>query len=124
MAQPHMSQGNDSNSGIEEIVGLELEILRALCTSPQPAEECDQLLRELSSYDWRDPEHRVVYEALLRTRGRIGGALQSEIAATATRMGFPDVEWGEYFGRGGILQVAEVGSRIRGLIAASARLPR
>ena len=118
-----MSHEHDSNSDVAQILGLEREILRALCASPHLTGDRRTLLRPLASHVWRDPEHRVVYEALLRTLTRDPGALRSELPATATRMGFPDVEWSEYFQCGDTSQIAEVQSRIRALGAASAQLP-
>jgi len=118
-----MSHEHDSRPNVDQIFGLEREILRALCASPHLTGDRRTLLRPLASHVWRDPEHRVVYEALLRTLTRDPGALRSELPATATRMGFPDVEWSEYFERCDISQIAEVQSRIRALAAASAQLP-
>ena len=119
-----MSLGNDSNLSAQQIVSVECQILRALCTSPHLGAEIDRLLAELRIHEWRDPEHRVVYEALLRIRVRDAATLRPELAATATRMGFPDVEWGEYFEPGGVSQVGEVECRIRALIGASAQSRR
>ena len=119
-----MSLENDTNLSVEQMASVECQILCALCTSPHLVAEIGRLLAELSTHDWRDPEHRVVYEALLRIRVRDAATLRSELAATATRMGFPDVGWGEYFEPGGTLQVGEVESRIRSLIGASAQSRR
>jgi hypothetical protein len=118
-----MPRERDSNPDVAQILGLEREILRAICASPHLTGERSMLLGALASHVWRDPEHRVVYEALLRIRARDPDALRSELPATATRMGFPDVEWSEYFERGDTSQIAEVESRIRALAAASAQLP-
>jgi hypothetical protein len=109
---------------LSEILALEREILRALCASPRLTSERGGLLKGLVSHDWKDPEHRVVYEALLRTLTRPSGELRLELPATATRMGFPDVEWREYFEQGGNAQVREVISRIQALLASCARLSR
>jgi hypothetical protein len=109
---------------VNEIVGLEREILRALCASPHLTSERGRLLKALASHDWKDPEHRVVYEALERTLTRGSRALCSELPATATRMGFPDVEWRVYFEPGNTAQVSEVKSRIRALAASCAKPSR
>ena len=119
-----MRHDRDQPRNVSEVLGLEREILRALCASPHLSSERSGFLRALGSYDWRDPEHRVVYEALLRTLARGSGTLRSELPATATRMGFPDVDWGEYFKPSEASEAPEVESRIRDLTVASARLPR
>ena len=119
-----MPDDRDRPLNISEILGLECEILGALCASPHLTSERGRLLRALASHDWRDPEHRVVYEALMRTLARGSDALRSELPGTATRMGFPDVDWGEYFKPCEASQASEVERRIRALAVASAQLPR
>jgi len=123
LAQTSMPHERDQPPNVSELLGLEREILRALCASPHLTSECSGLLKALASHDWKDPEHRVVYEALLRTVARGAGTLRSELPATATRMGFPDVDWGEYFKPSEASQAAEVERCIRALAVASARLP-
>jgi hypothetical protein len=118
-----MPPQSNAKSNVDQVSGLEREILWAMCTSPHLTGERRTLLGALTSHIWQDPEHRVVYEALLRTLTRDPGALRTELPATATRMGFPDVEWSEYFQCGDTSQIAEVESRIRALAAASAQLP-
>lgn len=119
-----MPQRNHPNLSVEQILALEREILRALCTCAQLNAERGGLLKALASHSWGDAEHRVVYEALLRTVSRDSEALRSELPATATRMGFPDVDWGEYFRPSEVSVVKDVESRIRALAAASAKSPR
>jgi hypothetical protein len=104
---------------MSEMVALEREILRALCASPHLTAERGGLLRALASHDWGDAEHRVVYEALLRALICGSRALRLDLPATATRMGFPDVDWGEYIKPCEVSQAAEVESRIRALNVAS-----
>jgi hypothetical protein len=113
-----MPQKTNTTANEERVLGLEREILRALCSSPHLKTERDKLLAALSSHAWRDAEHRVVYEALLRIPSREGGALRLELPAAATRMGFPDIDWGNYFEPRDHLKLAEVESRIYTLQAA------
>jgi hypothetical protein len=112
-----MPQETNSTSNEGPVLALEREILQALCSSPHLNSERGRLLAALSSHGWRDAEHRVIYEALLRLPSREGGALRLELPATATRMGFPDIEWANYFGPGVHLQSAEVENRIYALPA-------
>jgi hypothetical protein len=119
-----MPPEHDPAPKVDQLFALEREVLEALCASQHVTDDRGRLLGTLAPHVWQDPEHRVVYEALLRVRRCDPRALRSELPATATRMGFPDVEWGEYFGRGEALQVRDVERRIRALAAASAQLFR
>jgi len=57
----------------------------------------EAILTALGAHRWRDPEHRVVFEALTFLPGRNTKQLREHLPAQATRMGFPDVNWDEYF---------------------------
>jgi len=89
-----------SNDRVErEIVSVESEVLRRLCSSRANA-TIDRFICDLLPYRWREPEHATVFEAiraLARTNGA-GIVWREELPAQATRMGFPDVEWSDYFG--------------------------
>jgi hypothetical protein len=94
---------SETNSRL--VLDLESRILRALCSVPTTfssssadhASERAAILATLRSYRWRDPEHRVVFEALTLLPGRHGTELREQLPAQATRMGFPDVNWRKYF---------------------------
>lgn len=87
------------------IVDLERQILGALCNPlaesplPQqaPLKSNAGLAGRLLAHNWRDEEHRVVFDAILRLPGRSAAELREQLPAQATRMGFPDVEWADYF---------------------------
>jgi hypothetical protein len=85
---------------------LERKILSALCNAPatrtEVREEADArtrnaILTALRTHQWQDPEHRVVFEALISLPERNPNELREQLPAQATRMGFPDVNWDEYF---------------------------
>jgi hypothetical protein len=99
---------------------LESKILRALCsgfdfvaahfsapsaTNPSPrandpaalTAKRATILAQLRAHHWQDPEHRVVFEALTLLPGRQASDLREQLPAQATRMGFPDVNWQNYF---------------------------
>jgi hypothetical protein len=124
LAQTSMPDDRDQPPNVSKTLGLEREILRALCSSQHLTAERGGLLRALASHDWENPEHRIVYEALQRSLARGSGALRSELPATATRMGFPDVDWAEYFQPSEASQATEVERCIRALAVASAQPPR
>ena len=119
-----MPRESGSNPQVQQILGLEHEILQALCASTGTTRDRGELLTALSAHNWHDPEHRVVFEALLRIPSRDPATLRSVIPATATRMGFPDVEWGEYFGGGNVLELREVKARVRTLLSPPSDHPR
>jgi hypothetical protein len=87
------------------LLDLESRILRALCTgSPavgilgtHHSSSLAAILVELRAHEWQHPEHRVVFDALTQLQGRDGTELREQLPAQATRMGFPDVNWHEYF---------------------------
>jgi hypothetical protein len=87
------------------VFDLESRILRALCSTP-PAFDSPSahhasaraaILAKLRAHRWQDPEHRVVFEALILLPGRQAADLREQLPAQATRMGFPDVNWDHYF---------------------------
>jgi hypothetical protein len=80
----------------DTIENLEIRILHVLCMHV-PGDALTSSLTALIAYPWRDPEHRVVYEAVRRI-GFLSPALRrNELAAEVTRMGFPDVDCSAYF---------------------------
>jgi hypothetical protein len=78
------------------IAALERSVLRALCTDVGATREWEGITRSLAGYVWREPEHRVVYEALRRIPSRTTKTRRDQLPAQATRMGFPDVDWANY----------------------------
>lgn len=89
-----------SNShNFDFVTKLEREVLRLLCKLPdaQPDRARSHALCNLSSHDWKDIDHRVVFDALRRSPGREPVLLREQLPAEATRLGFPDVDWAEYF---------------------------
>jgi hypothetical protein len=80
----------------DTIQSLEMRILQLLCAHI-PGDVLTSSLAILISYPWRDPEHRVVYDAVRRI-GFLSPALRRrELAAEVTRMGFPDIDCSAYF---------------------------
>ncbi len=80
----------------DRIEGLELFVLRGLCAYPGGDEGYAKCVAGLASYSWRDAEHRVVYEALVRIRFLPQALRRAELPAEVTRMGFPDVDCSAY----------------------------
>ena len=76
---------------------VERAFLRALCAAPLSYQERDIILRRIAEYNWRSPDHRVIYEALRRSRQPNSDALREHIIAEITRLGFPDIDVAPYF---------------------------
>jgi hypothetical protein len=80
---------------------LESRILRALCGNPSSHLDHStaraMILAQLRPHRWQDSEHRVVFEALTALPGRDATELREQLPAQAARMGFPDVNWENYF---------------------------
>jgi hypothetical protein len=75
----------------------ELDVLRALCTRPASDPAYAKLANELKEYHWKHTDHRVIYEALIKTNTADTETLRRELAAAVTRMGFPDIHLDRFF---------------------------
>jgi len=51
----------------------------------------------LSGYEWREPMNQIIFHCLLLVPRRAGEALREHLAACATRKGFPEFDWVEFF---------------------------
>jgi hypothetical protein len=89
-----MPPSDSSESRIE----VEREILRALCATGIDPVDWNRFIARLVRHRWRAPEHRIVFEALRASRSRDATTRREQLPAQATRMGFPDVDWENYFG--------------------------
>lgn len=85
------------NSRRPIIEDLERNLLRALCSPHTTVAARQNLISNMAHYSWLDHEHRVVFNALARLRGRELHDVRSALPAVSTRMGFPDVNWHEFF---------------------------
>jgi|HubBroStandDraft_1064217.scaffolds.fasta_scaffold04626_10 hypothetical protein len=81
----------------QQLISLERDLLSALCQSEAPAELSSQVLPDLQNYPWQGLDHQTVFEALLHIGSARSPSLREQLAAHATRMGFPDINWNEYF---------------------------
>lgn len=76
---------------------LELAVLQALCTRVGGHSGYAKLASELAEYRWEDADHRMIYEALMKTKNAGPETLSRRLPAAITRMGFPDIDWQRYF---------------------------
>jgi hypothetical protein len=84
-------------SAAQRVFELERETLCALCIRGSVHARETTVMRELSNHVWQDAEHRVVFEAIQRLSSSDPKLLREQLPAQATRMGFPDVSWDNYF---------------------------
>ncbi len=98
---------------------IERQVLGALCTGPISLDDRSEVLRGLANYNWILPDHRVIYEALRRSRQRNSAALREHIVAEITRLGFPDIDVEPFFASC-ILRTAEIVGLAKALLAAGA----
>ena len=75
---------------------LEREIIGVLCSSALSLDRRAKALQDLTQYSWRASDHRVIYEALRRSRGHDVFALHEYLKSEVTRFGFPDIDWALY----------------------------
>jgi len=78
------------------IVQAERLVLRALSTRRIKRTEWIEIDRKFAGYAWREPDHAVVYEAIVRARSLNPDHWHEQLAAQTTRMGFPDLDWGSF----------------------------
>lgn len=81
----------------KRILDLERDTLCALCIRASANARHETVMRDLSNHVWQDAEHRIVFEAIQRLSSSDPRLLREQLPAQTTRMGFPDVNWENYF---------------------------
>jgi|SRR5690348_226978 len=76
---------------------LELAVLRGLCALTGDDAVRAKLADQLKGYGWEHADHRVIYEALIKTNSADAETLRRELPAAVTRTGFPDINWERFF---------------------------
>lgn len=84
---------------------IERDILRFLCSTDIDSDDWKRFLARLGAHEWRDPEHKVIYDALGSIRSADPKTRRDELPAQVTRMGFPDVDFEKYFDPDGLPNV-------------------
>lgn len=103
---------------------LERSILRSLCNTALTLQVWNEVTRALNEYRWVDVEHGLVYAAIRRFRCPGPRILREQLAAEATRMGFPDIDWHTYFSTRGQHSAARSANQILGQVKRLVRPPR
>lgn len=86
----------------EEILAAEKPILCALCLGALSDSAFHTALTLLTAYRWHDQEHRIIFESLALLRSNDPEIIRTNLAASATRHGFPDIDVEVYFARGAL----------------------
>ena len=100
---------------------VERLLVSALCAGPLSPEDRSEALRSLADYNWIQPDHRVIYEALRRSRQRESPALREHIVAEITRLGFPDIDVEPFFNPSTLTKAEIVG--LASALLAAGRAP-
>jgi hypothetical protein len=109
------------NSSSNSTSSLELALLRWLCISGASDDARNRVLSALSGYKWHDADHAIVFDALGRIPDRDKRPAREQLPAIATRMGFPDIAWEDYFVASASLQEGEISQILHKLAASAAR---
>ncbi|MGA9884226.1 MAG: hypothetical protein WBQ34_10950 [Candidatus Acidiferrales bacterium] len=81
----------------DEVASIERQVLIAICNGDSLLAGANRAIENLSTYAWQEPEHETVYQAIRSIAGVDRARLRDELPSQATRMGFPDVDWPQYF---------------------------
>lgn len=76
---------------------IERALLAALCQPSLKPEDRTAILQRLENHHFIDPDHAVVYRAILTPSTAQHGDMRAALAQMVTRMGFPDIEIAGYF---------------------------
>jgi len=83
----------------ERRIAAERQLLAALCQGSLDEERREELLRRLDKHTFATPDHEVVFRALRKLPTIKPERVRETLAATVTRMGFPDADLNIYFER-------------------------
>lgn len=84
-------------SSTPDIPQLERALLSALCSANLSTSERSTILLRLAGHTWRDADHQVIYTVLRSAPKLERAALRTHLVAEVTRLGFPDIDFTDYF---------------------------
>jgi hypothetical protein len=96
MRKPIFNRSSDPPRD-QQLFLIERDFLRALCQNSTLAELSSQVRSDLQNYPWQGSDHQTIFEAILGIGIARCSSLREQLAAQATLMGFPDINWNEYF---------------------------
>jgi hypothetical protein len=86
-----------NNNSSDSVASLELTLLRWICISAASDDARKRVLSALPGYKWHNADHAIVFDALKRVPDCDKRPLREQLPTIATRMGFPDIAWEDYF---------------------------
>jgi len=93
-------------------------VLQALCTQgPEYLKSAGSLL---AGYGWREPIHQIIFTCLTGLSARSPLTVRERLAECATRKGFPDVDWAEFF-PASVISTGEFAVILRQLLVGNAK---
>jgi hypothetical protein len=84
-----------NESHARAIVVMEQDVLQALCRGDSHLLKTEG--SQLSGYRWREPIHQIIFTCLSNLLAGGPHSLRERLAECATRKGFPDVDWDDFF---------------------------
>lgn len=97
MPLEHLRCLSCSRSALMADMDHEITALRVLCLGT-PQGSVKEIARSLlAAYCWHNALHQAVWEALTSLTSENPELLRQLLPAKLTCLGFPDVEWGEFF---------------------------
>jgi hypothetical protein len=81
----------------EEQMEAEHKLLAALCQSAVGAETRAAILQRLKAHAFAEPDHEVLYRALVTMPAADSSDARQALTQAVTRLGFPDLELSEFF---------------------------
>lgn len=76
---------------------LEKLVLRVLCVGTREGPVKEELIPPLRGYHWQVRLHQIIFRAIAAIGSDDPAVLRELLPAKLTRLGFPDVEWEEFF---------------------------
>ena len=73
-------------------VEIERRLLAALCAPPLDDQTRAQILEHLSAYTFANPDHEVIFRALVKMPPASSAQIRETLSARVTRLGFPDID--------------------------------
>lgn len=83
-------------SASQPLIAAERALLQRLCETGV-ASVAPDALNLLTRHSWAVPDHRTIFEALVRLSSVRSGTLRDRLPTEATRMGFPEIAWDKFF---------------------------
>jgi hypothetical protein len=71
---------------------IERRLLAGLCSPALDPKTRAEILERLATHKFANPDHEVIFQALLKMPRATGEHIRESLGARLTRLGFPDVD--------------------------------